>query len=65
MLSGAKRVVAAVVRNDPRLDEAALAAWWSERLVHYQCPRSVLFVESLPRNSLGKVLRQELRELFK
>jgi len=59
-----ERVAAAVVRSDPRLDEAALAAWCSERLVHYQQPRSVVFIESLPRNSLGKVLRRELRDQF-
>jgi malonyl-CoA/methylmalonyl-CoA synthetase len=59
-----EQVVAAIVRSDPRLDEAALAAWCSERLVHYQQPRRVEFVESLPRNSLGKVLRRELRDLF-
>jgi malonyl-CoA/methylmalonyl-CoA synthetase len=59
-----ERVAIAVVRNDARLDEAALSAWWRERLVHYQQPRSVLFVESLPKNSLGKVLRRELRERF-
>jgi malonyl-CoA/methylmalonyl-CoA synthetase len=59
-----ERVAVAVVRSDSRLDEATLAAWCSERLVHYQQPKSILFVESLPRNSLGKVLRRELRELF-
>jgi malonyl-CoA/methylmalonyl-CoA synthetase len=59
-----ERVAVAVVRSDARLDEAALAAWCRERLVHYQQPRSVLFVESLPKNSLGKVLRRELREMF-
>jgi malonyl-CoA/methylmalonyl-CoA synthetase len=59
-----ERVAIAVVRSDVRLDEATLAAWWRERLVHYQQPRSVLFVESLPKNSLGKVLRRQLREQF-
>jgi malonyl-CoA/methylmalonyl-CoA synthetase len=59
-----EQVAAAVVRGDPQLNEARLRAWWSERLVHYQQPQKVVFVESLPRNSLGKVLRRELRELF-
>jgi malonyl-CoA/methylmalonyl-CoA synthetase len=59
-----ERVAVAIVRGDPRLDEAALQSWWSERLVHYQQPKAVLFLESLPKNSLGKVLRRELRELF-
>jgi len=59
-----ERVAVAIVRSDAQLDEAAIAAWCRERLVHYQQPRSVVFVESLPKNSLGKVLRRELRELF-
>jgi acyl-coenzyme A synthetase/AMP-(fatty) acid ligase len=54
--------VAAVVRRS-RLDEAALGGLVEQRLVHYQQPRRG-FVESLPRNSLGKVLRRELRDLF-
>ncbi len=59
-----ERVAAAIVRSDSQLDEAALRAWCSERLVHYQQPKSLLFVESLPKNSLGKILRRELREMF-
>src|SRR5262245_37597475 len=59
-----ERVAAVIVRGDSQLDEAALAAWCSERLVHYQRPRSIVFAESLPKNSLGKILRRELRERF-
>ena len=55
----ALRVLAA-----PQLDEAAVEAWCNERLVHYQRPKSIVFVDSLPKNSLGKVLRRELREHF-
>ncbi len=55
-------VAAAVVRSDSDLDESRLKAWWSERLIHYQQPRLLFFVEALPRNSMGKVLRRELRE---
>lgn len=59
-----ERVVAVVVRDDPTLDEARLSEFWSERLVDYQRPRNVVFVESLPRNAMGKVLRRELRDKF-
>jgi malonyl-CoA/methylmalonyl-CoA synthetase len=59
-----ERVAVAIVRGDSKLDEATISAWCRDRLVHYQQPRNVLFVESLPKNSLGKVLRRELRERF-
>jgi malonyl-CoA/methylmalonyl-CoA synthetase len=55
-----ERVAVAIVRSDATLDEARLRAWCSERLVHYQQPRTLLFVDALPRNSLGKILRREL-----
>jgi malonyl-CoA/methylmalonyl-CoA synthetase len=59
-----ERVAAAIVRNDPALDEARVRAWVSDRLIHYQQPRSLLFLDALPKNALGKVLRRELREQF-
>jgi malonyl-CoA/methylmalonyl-CoA synthetase len=57
-----ERVVAVVVRGDPTLDERALHSFWEERLVDYQRPVDVVFVEALPRNAMGKVLRRELRD---
>lgn len=59
-----ERVAAAIVRSDASLDETRVRAWISERLIHYQQPKSLLFVDALPKNSLGKVLRRELREQF-
>jgi long-chain acyl-CoA synthetase len=34
------------------------------RLAHYKCPTSVDFVEALPRNPSGKVLKRELRRPY-
>ena len=57
-----ERVIAVIVRDDPALDESRLSAHWSERLVDYQRPVAVLFMDALPRNAMGKVLRRKLRE---
>jgi len=35
-----------------------------ERLAGFKRPRSVVFVDSLPRNPMGKVLRKNLREEY-
>jgi malonyl-CoA/methylmalonyl-CoA synthetase len=59
-----ERVAVAVVRDDPTLDEDYLRAFWSERLVDYQRPSVVVFVEVLPRNTMGKVLLGTLREML-
>ncbi|HEU5448428.1 MAG TPA: AMP-binding protein [Acidimicrobiia bacterium] len=42
-------------------EEAELARFASDRLARFKCPRRVLFVDALPRNALGKVLRHELK----
>jgi len=44
-----------------RLTERELLAFCSERLAPYQVPVSVTFLDSLPRNSVGKLIRQQLR----
>jgi long-chain acyl-CoA synthetase len=57
-----ERVAAVVIRSDPALDEKAVRAHCAANLVDYQRPTVLAFVESLPRNALGKVLRRELRD---
>ncbi len=42
-------------------DVESLLAYAAERLAPYKRPRQVHFVDALPRNSLGKVRRSELR----
>jgi malonyl-CoA/methylmalonyl-CoA synthetase len=59
-----ERVAATIVRSDENLTEQALRAYVSERLVHYQRPVDVVFLASLPRNAMGKVMRRELRDRF-
>jgi long-chain acyl-CoA synthetase len=50
-----------VVKKDPALDEAAIRAFCRERLTGYKRPRQIVFVESLPKSNVGKVLRRELK----
>ena len=55
-------VKAVVVRQaTTTLNEAELIAYCRERIAHYKAPKSVDFVESLPRNPSGKVLKRVLR----
>ena len=59
-----ERVSAVVVRADPALDERRVKAYCAEHLVDYQRPKTIAFMDSLPRNTMGKVLRRELRDRF-
>jgi malonyl-CoA/methylmalonyl-CoA synthetase len=38
-----------------------LSEFAAERLARFKCPRRIVYVDALPRNALGKVLRHELR----
>jgi fatty-acyl-CoA synthase len=59
-----ERVRAFVVRRDGgALDEGALKAWCRERLAGPKVPRDFVFVQALPRNPTGKVLKGELRAM--
>jgi long-chain acyl-CoA synthetase len=56
--------VAAFVQPRPgvRLDAQAVVEYCRTQLAAYKKPRHVVFVDALPRNSLGKVLKSELRK---
>lgn len=56
-------VAAAVVVNAPT-QATELRSFVRERLGEHKVPRHVLFVDRLPRNASGKVLKRELRERF-
>ncbi len=44
--------------------EANIIAATRDRLAHYKCPTSIDFVDGLPRNPSGKVLKRELRRPY-
>ncbi|WP_063130107.1 FadD3 family acyl-CoA ligase [Nocardia fusca] len=44
-----------------QLGEAELIAWAKERMAGYKVPRSVVFLDELPLNATGKVVKDQLR----
>ena len=43
--------------------EAELLAHAKKSLAHYKIPKRIIFVEDLPRNASGKILKRELRRV--
>lgn len=43
-------------------DSDAMIAWCRAQMANYKCPRHVEFVDELPLNASGKVLKYELRD---
>jgi acyl-CoA synthetase (AMP-forming)/AMP-acid ligase II len=52
-----------VTRPGAGLDEQSVIAYTREHLANFKAPRSVRFVDALPRNAGGKVVKPQLREL--
>jgi len=58
-------VKACVVRKPGVEGEPAqIIAWMRERMAHYKCPKTVDFMDALPRNPTGKILKRVLREPY-
>ncbi|WP_370328917.1 class I adenylate-forming enzyme family protein [Mycolicibacterium hippocampi] len=52
-----------VARVDDTVTEQALTTWCRERLTPYRVPVRIVFVDQLPRNDVGKVVKRELAAL--
>jgi fatty-acyl-CoA synthase len=51
-----------VIREGQKATEEDLKAYVKSNLARYKVPRDVEFLDELPRNATGKVLKRELRE---
>ena len=51
-----------VVKSDVRLDEAEVRAYCDAHLPIHKRPRQIEFREALPRSTIGKLLRRQLRD---
>ena len=62
-------VVAAVVVNDDKKDENQIIDFTKDKIAKYKQPKKIIFMDNLPRNSMGKVqknlLRKNNQDLFK
>ena len=54
-----------VLRPGATADERGIIAWARENMANYKVPRQIAFVETLPRNEAGKVMRPALLALAK
>ena len=63
-LEWGEEVRAIVVAGDPAASEGELIEFCRDRLAGFKRPRSVVFVDVLPRNVMGKVMKRDLREEF-
>ena len=53
-----------VLKPGARATETDLIEFCRARLAHYKCPKSIEFMDALPRTGTGKVLKRELRKKY-
>jgi acyl-CoA synthetase (AMP-forming)/AMP-acid ligase II len=59
-----EEVRAVVVRRSGTITEPEIIEYCFDKLAGFKRPRSVVFVDELPRNVMGKVLKRDLRETY-
>ena len=53
-----------VLEPGETLGAETLIAWSKTQIAKYKCPKSIEFLDELPRNPSGKVLRRKLRDIY-
>ena len=53
-----------VLRPGQAVEEGTLIALAREHLAPFKLPKKVVFVDTLPRNTAGKLLKRELRKQY-
>jgi malonyl-CoA/methylmalonyl-CoA synthetase len=60
-----EKVVAAVVKGaDSNIKPVDVRAHCKNHLHDWKCPKEVVFVRELPRNTMGKILKEEVKKIF-
>jgi malonyl-CoA/methylmalonyl-CoA synthetase len=62
---GEKVVAALVPKPGANIDPEKIQAYCKEHLHNWKCPKEVVLVKELPRNTRGKVLKEEVKKIFK
>jgi long-chain acyl-CoA synthetase len=63
-LMGEEALAFVVLRAGQNATGEELTAFCQEKLAKFKCPKQVRFVDSLPKNPIGKILKKELRRLI-
>ena len=61
---GEKIVAAIVTRAESGIKAGEIQAYCKEHLHNWKCPKELVFLEELPKNTMGKVLNEEVKKLF-
>jgi malonyl-CoA/methylmalonyl-CoA synthetase len=61
---GEKVVAAVTLKPGADMGEDEVKAHCKAHLHDWKCPKEVKFLEQIPRNTMGKILKEEVKKLF-
>jgi malonyl-CoA/methylmalonyl-CoA synthetase len=61
---GEKVVAAVVIKAGRNLDADTIKTFCKEHLHDWKCPKEIIFVGEIPRNTMGKVLKDKVKRIF-
>ena len=61
---GEKVVAAVVARGESGIREGEIKAHCKKHLHDWKCPKEIAFLEELPKNTMGKVLKEAVKKYF-
>jgi malonyl-CoA/methylmalonyl-CoA synthetase len=60
-----EKIVAAVVKSQDSEDlSTKIKSICKANLHDWKCPKKIIFIKTLPRNTMGKILKEELKKMF-
>lgn len=62
---GEKVVAAVVTKPGSKVKPNEIQTFCKKHLHDWKCPKEILFLKELPKNRMGKVLKEEVKEIFK
>lgn len=64
-MESGETVLSFVVKKDPSITEGDLIEFSKGHLAKYKIPSKIVFLDELPKNTTGKILRRQLHDLVK
>ena len=61
---GEKVVAAVTLKPGAELTELDIKTYCKTHLHDWKCPKEIVFLEEIPRNTMGKILKEEVKEIF-
>ncbi len=60
---GERVMAAVVVKSDTSLDAGMIQQFCKKHLHDWKCPKEIFFLKELPKNAMGKIMKEEIKKI--